>query len=282
VLVIRHLNKAAGGHALYRGGGSIGIIGAARLGLLLGRPPESEDALVLATTKSNIAKTPGSLALRVVSSPNDADVGVIEWTGLSTLTAQDLVASQSKGRGRPAEERTAVEDWLAERLADGEPHAARDLWEAAEEKGFAERTVRRAVKTLGVVVEHQPPRPGGTWYWSLPDSKTAIYGNIGSLGGDGASKGVESTPKPAISAEFARVPEIPKTAINQNGKELWPSGDEAPSAVQHFGEGERVMTPSGPGVVTGYDFGTERYVVTLDSGQDSPFQGTALQTVIVE
>jgi RecA-family ATPase len=30
VLVLRHLNKSSGGNALYRGGGSIGIIGAAR------------------------------------------------------------------------------------------------------------------------------------------------------------------------------------------------------------------------------------------------------------
>src|SRR5918997_427133 len=35
VLLVRHLNKSAGGNALYRGGGSIGIIGAARAGLVV-------------------------------------------------------------------------------------------------------------------------------------------------------------------------------------------------------------------------------------------------------
>ncbi|PYT27617.1 MAG: hypothetical protein DMG58_20015 [Acidobacteria bacterium] len=35
VLVVRHLNKNSEGNALYRGGGSIGIIGAARSGLLV-------------------------------------------------------------------------------------------------------------------------------------------------------------------------------------------------------------------------------------------------------
>ncbi len=43
VLVVRHLNKATGGVALYRGGGSIGIIGAARSGLLVAADPDDEN-----------------------------------------------------------------------------------------------------------------------------------------------------------------------------------------------------------------------------------------------
>jgi len=35
VLVVRHLNKSGGSNALYRGGGSIGIIGAARVGAVI-------------------------------------------------------------------------------------------------------------------------------------------------------------------------------------------------------------------------------------------------------
>ena len=41
VLVIRHLNKGQGGKAIYRGGGSIGFIGAARAGYTIGRDPEN-------------------------------------------------------------------------------------------------------------------------------------------------------------------------------------------------------------------------------------------------
>ena len=36
LLVVRHLNKSGRGHPLYRGGGSIGIVGAARSALLVG------------------------------------------------------------------------------------------------------------------------------------------------------------------------------------------------------------------------------------------------------
>lgn len=39
VVLVRHLNKATGGEAIYRGGGSIGIIGAARLAFTVGKDP---------------------------------------------------------------------------------------------------------------------------------------------------------------------------------------------------------------------------------------------------
>lgn len=60
VLVIRHLNKTEGKNALYRGGGSIGIIGAARSGLLVAKDPDDPDGerRILVPTKSNLAKLP--------------------------------------------------------------------------------------------------------------------------------------------------------------------------------------------------------------------------------
>ncbi len=47
VVVVRHLNKATGGNPLYRGGGSIGIIGAARSGLLVAPTPTTATAACL-------------------------------------------------------------------------------------------------------------------------------------------------------------------------------------------------------------------------------------------
>ena len=58
IVIVRHLNKMSGPAALYRGGGSIGIIGAARMGLLVGRDPDNPEQRVLAFTKSNLARAP--------------------------------------------------------------------------------------------------------------------------------------------------------------------------------------------------------------------------------
>src|SRR5262249_43767522 len=65
ILVIRHLNKTSSNNPLYRGGGSIGIIGAARAGLLVVRDPNDEDRYILTITKLNIAKKPPSLAYTI-------------------------------------------------------------------------------------------------------------------------------------------------------------------------------------------------------------------------
>src|SRR5262249_61214174 len=65
VLVLRHLSKSGGTNALYRGGGSIGIIGAARVGLLAAIDPEDDGRRVLAVTKSNLAAIPSALAYRL-------------------------------------------------------------------------------------------------------------------------------------------------------------------------------------------------------------------------
>jgi hypothetical protein len=54
ILILRHLSKAQGQSALYRGGGSIGIIGAARSGLLVTRHPDDPERRLLCSTKSNL------------------------------------------------------------------------------------------------------------------------------------------------------------------------------------------------------------------------------------
>jgi hypothetical protein len=65
VVLVRHLNKSQGGNPLYRGGGSIGIIGAARSGMVVGPHPDSEELRVLAGQKNNLSLPPRSLAYEI-------------------------------------------------------------------------------------------------------------------------------------------------------------------------------------------------------------------------
>src|SRR5204862_6912560 len=53
VLIIRHLTRGGAENPLYRGAGSIGIIAAARIGLIVAPDPSDQNKRILATTKNN-------------------------------------------------------------------------------------------------------------------------------------------------------------------------------------------------------------------------------------
>lgn len=78
VLIVRHLNKSGGSQSIYRGGGSIGIIGAARSGLLVAKDPDDENRRVLASTKSNLGPLAPSLRFAV---EGVGEVPRIAWGG---------------------------------------------------------------------------------------------------------------------------------------------------------------------------------------------------------
>ena len=143
VLVVRHLNKANVGSAIYRGGGSIGILAAARVGLLLANEPgkaSAEGLRILVPTKSNLGRMPPALAFELVT---EADVARIEWRGTTEHTADDLLLA---AQPTSEEDRTALDqarEWLRSVLADG-PLSAVDVKAAAKEAGVSIATVRRA------------------------------------------------------------------------------------------------------------------------------------------
>lgn len=163
VVVVRHLNKAPGGNPIYRGGGSIGIIGAARVGLLVAQHPEDEQRRVLAPIKTNLGAPPPSLSYRLVEA--DGDVARIEWEGTSEVTAAQLLVVTS---GDSQGERTAIDEaqeFLRVLLADGPVPSKRALKEARE-LGIADRTLHRARSAIGVRATKQGMQGG--WTWSLP------------------------------------------------------------------------------------------------------------------
>ena len=169
ILVLRHLNKSTGGPAVYRGGGSIGIIGAARSALVVGRDPDDENRMVLAVTKANLAPIAPSLTYRMV----DRDgVGAVEWGGVTARSAGELLAARSDPS---ADERSALDDAkavLAEVLSNG-PVGAREVWAEARSAGIADRTLDRAKAGLGVVARKvgRPGETGQRWEWSLPEGR---------------------------------------------------------------------------------------------------------------
>ncbi|MDT3441771.1 AAA family ATPase [Pseudofrankia sp. BMG5.37] len=164
-VVIRHMPKnSSGGKAIYAGGGSIGIIGAARAGYIIGRDPGDPDIRVMACAKINVGPEPTAMAYRLVSDP-DKSVGRVDWIGPWHLTADELVAgpkSQSKG--------DRAEEWLTAYLGDQPDGASsKQVKEDAKKAGISEMTLKRAAQNLGVKMEKKKEFPSGTvWKLSNP------------------------------------------------------------------------------------------------------------------
>lgn len=161
ILLLRHLNKASGGDPLYRGGGSIGIVGAARAGLLVAADPDDADRRVLASVKSNLGAAPDSLTYRLVSAGNYG-VARVQWEGATAHTARELLASSDD-----ADDRNEVDSWLRDYLeAEGRANA-RDVIRDGKLAGFSEDQIKKARKRVGANSTRQGFGKGSAVIWAI-------------------------------------------------------------------------------------------------------------------
>lgn len=143
VLVVRHLTKSRT-KAITAGGGSMGFIGAARVGYLVGPHPEDETKRVLAGIKINVGPMPDPLGYKVVSSvPGDkfAPPMVVWDSEPLKLTAQEIL------NGGDDEERSAqaeAREWLHEYLCANHSGATWvEITRAGKKEGHSEISLRR-------------------------------------------------------------------------------------------------------------------------------------------
>jgi hypothetical protein len=171
ILALRHLNKTPGTPAIYRGGGSIGIIGSVRAGWLAGYDPEDPKRRVLAIQKSNLAAKAPSLVYRIVEDDLYGCARVV-WEGATDRMADDLVLNPPN-----PEERTAVAEavaFLTDLLGDG-PVLATKVLSGARSACISERTLRRAKDKLRVDSRKlgQPGDKDQSWVWVLPGCESS-------------------------------------------------------------------------------------------------------------
>lgn len=168
-ILVRHLNKAQSMSALYRGGASIGIIGAARFGWLVGRDPDDETATVVGCLKCNIGPEPKPWRywLRGVEGSDHARV---EWDSEPcTVTNQAMLGAEPED----PEERSALEEaevWLLDALAFG-ARPSKELLREAEREGVAKKTLYRAKAKLKIEAKRESVRGSkgeGRWLWRMP------------------------------------------------------------------------------------------------------------------
>jgi hypothetical protein len=170
IVAVRHLNKSMTVNPLYRGGGTIGIIGAARCGLLLAPDPDDPQRRILASTKDNLGLPPPSLAFRLVPSPG-SDVARVVWDGVSQWTAEQLLRETASGVASHSL-LTDARQWLRAALADGR-RSARDILREASEVGIGRNVLYAARKLEGVSISKERAA-GGRWVWSYPAGQNEL------------------------------------------------------------------------------------------------------------
>ena len=153
VILIGHLNKAAGGQSAYRGLGSIDFRAAARSVLLIGRVKREPNVRVIVHDKSSLAPEGKPVAFCL-----DPETG-FSWIGEYDITADELLSGAG---GNTATKTEQAEKLILDLLADGKELASEDIVKAAAEAGISERTVQNAKRNMGGILGAR--RVGGQWY----------------------------------------------------------------------------------------------------------------------
>lgn len=170
VLLVRHLRKSGGASAIYRGLGSIGIMGAVRTGLMIARHPDDPDLRVLTVSKTNIGPPGRSLGFRLVRSEATGQTSV-DWTGPLDLSADDLFGACLPQRaGNRTRERAA--EWLRQYLSEG-PRRATEVFASALTAGIPNRTLERVKATIGVKSDAVSIGGRIEWWWRDPEGDRA-------------------------------------------------------------------------------------------------------------
>ena len=140
ILLIGHLNKAAGMQSLQRGLGSIDIAAAVRSVLFIGKLKHDPTMRVLTHEKSSLAPPGASLAFSL------GDEGGFRWVGEYDITADEMLSGIEPQRETKTQQ---AKDLICALLAGGKQVLSEDIDKAALERGIPGRTVRNAKRELG-------------------------------------------------------------------------------------------------------------------------------------
>ena len=140
ILLIGHLNKAAGMQSLQRGLGSIDIAAAVRSVMFIGKLKHDPTMRILTHEKSSLAPPGVSLAFSL------GDEGGFRWVGEYDITADEMLSGIEPQRETKTQQ---AKDLICALLAGGKQVLSKDIDKAALERGIPGRTVRDAKRELG-------------------------------------------------------------------------------------------------------------------------------------
>lgn len=156
IILIGHMNKAAGNKAAYRGMGSIDFFAVARSVLLVGRIEGEPDLRAVVQIKNNLAAFGHSKAFRLTETG-------FEWIGDYEITADEVLG----GIAPKVNKLEQAKKMLRELAETSTSVQSSEIFDMAEDLNISKRTLENAKKEL----EIKARRIGNSWYWDLDKVK---------------------------------------------------------------------------------------------------------------
>jgi putative DNA primase/helicase len=172
ILAVAHLNKAQQVSAIYRTGGSIGFVAAARAVHVLAADKGNRERRIFAPLKNNLSRTAPALAFSITGEPP-----ALEWEAApaADINVDELLAPDPpRPRGPKPESLERAKDFVQEQLRGSPgPRPVEDVVQAATRAGISESTIRRATKEIGVIRSNSETFPRRS-FWQLPNNLTEL------------------------------------------------------------------------------------------------------------
>ena len=156
IVLIGHMNKAAGNKAAYRGMGSIDFYAVARSVLLVGRIEGEPELRALVQIKNNLAAFGHSKAFRL--SENGFD-----WIGDYEITADEVLGGIAPKTNKTEQ----AKELLRELAKEKSMLPSNEIIELAKQENISKRTLENAKKELGI----RAKKINSIWYWVLTEER---------------------------------------------------------------------------------------------------------------
>lgn len=156
ILLIGHMNKAAGNKAAYRGMGSIDFFAVARSVLLVGRVEGEANIRAVVQIKNNLAAFGHAKAFELLEDG-------FRWIGDYDITADEVLG----GIAPKANKLEQAKQMLRELSETSNAVQSKEVFDMAEEQGISKRTLENAKKELGI----RAKKINNSWYWELDKVK---------------------------------------------------------------------------------------------------------------
>lgn len=152
IVLVGHMNKAAGSKAAYRGMGSIDFFAVARSVLLVGRVEGETNIRAVVQIKNNLAMFGHPKAFE------------LSENGFSWLGDYEITADEVLGGIVPKANKTEQAKRLLRQLAEtNNAMQSNEIVNLADEQGISKRTLENAKKELCI----RAKRINNSWYWEL-------------------------------------------------------------------------------------------------------------------